>query len=78
MADMFGYKRKLKRVRSAHTSLANYRVFRAQADSTFHFTVEISCERTAPPSEKNFAPRHHLLRGLLSLHNEHSVFQDAQ
>jgi hypothetical protein len=38
-----------------------------------HFTVLISCERAAPPAEKNAAARHHVLRSLISLHNEHPV-----
>jgi hypothetical protein len=38
-----------------------------------HFTVEISSERAAPLAEKNAAARHHLLRSLISLHNEHPM-----
>jgi hypothetical protein len=37
-----------------------------------HFTVGTSCERAAPLAEKN-AVWHHVLRSLISLHNEHCV-----
>jgi hypothetical protein len=37
-----------------------------------HFTVGTSCERAAPLAEKNAAARHHVLRSLISLHNEHN------
>jgi hypothetical protein len=39
-----------------------------------HFTVGISCERAAPLAEKNAAARHQLLRSLISLRNEHSIY----
>jgi hypothetical protein len=39
-----------------------------------HFTVRISCERAAPFAEENAAVRHHVLRSLISLYNEHSVY----
>jgi hypothetical protein len=39
-----------------------------------HFTVGTSCERAAPLAEENAAARHHVLRSLISLHNEHRVF----
>jgi hypothetical protein len=35
------------------------------------FTPGTSCERAAPLAEKNAAARHHVLRSLISLHNEH-------
>jgi hypothetical protein len=38
-----------------------------------HFTVGTSCERAAPLAKKNAAARHHVLRSLISLHNEHRV-----
>jgi hypothetical protein len=38
-----------------------------------HFTVGTSCERAAPLAEKNASARHHVLRSLISLHNEHRV-----
>jgi hypothetical protein len=38
-----------------------------------HFTVGTSCERAAPLAEKNAAARHHVLRSLISLHNEHRI-----
>jgi hypothetical protein len=38
-----------------------------------HFTVGTSCERAAPFAEKNAAARHHVLRSLISLHNEHPI-----
>jgi hypothetical protein len=38
-----------------------------------HFTVGTSCERAAPLAEKNAAALHHVLRSLISLHNEHRV-----
>jgi hypothetical protein len=50
-----------------------YWVFRAQAEWTFHFTVGTSSEIAAPLAEKNAAARHHVLRSLISLHNEHRV-----
>jgi hypothetical protein len=37
------------------------------------FTVGTSCERAAPLAEKNAVARHHVMRSLISLHNEHSV-----
>jgi hypothetical protein len=39
----------------------------------FSFTVGTSCERATPLAEKNAAAPHHVLRSLVSLHNEHSV-----
>jgi hypothetical protein len=39
-----------------------------------HFTVGTSYERAAPLAEKNAAARHHVLRSLISLHNEHRVY----
>jgi hypothetical protein len=39
-----------------------------------HFTVGISCKRAAPLAKKNAAARHHLLRSLISLHNEHPIY----
>jgi hypothetical protein len=39
-----------------------------------NFTVGISCERAAPLAEKNAAARHHVLRSLISMHNEHRVY----
>jgi hypothetical protein len=39
------------------------------------FTVGTSCERAAPLAEKNVAARHHVLRSLISLHNEHRVLR---
>jgi hypothetical protein len=41
--------------------------------SGIHFSVGTSCERAAPLAEKNAAARHHVLRSLISLHNEHRV-----
>jgi hypothetical protein len=38
------------------------------------FTVGISCERSAPLAEKNAAARHHVLRSLINLHNEHPIY----
>jgi hypothetical protein len=38
-----------------------------------HFTVGTSCERAAPLVEKNAAAWHHILRSVISLHNEHRV-----
>jgi hypothetical protein len=38
------------------------------------FAVGTSCERAAPLAEKNAAARHHVLRTLISLHNEHRVY----
>jgi hypothetical protein len=38
-----------------------------------HFTVGISCERAALLAEKNAAARHHVLRSLISLNNEHPL-----
>jgi hypothetical protein len=38
-----------------------------------HVTVGTSCERAAPLAEKNAAVRHHVLRSLISLHNEHRI-----
>jgi hypothetical protein len=38
-----------------------------------HFTVGTSCERAAPLAEKNAAAQHHVLRSLISLHNEHRI-----
>jgi hypothetical protein len=38
-----------------------------------HFTVVISCERAASLAEKNSAARHHVLRRLINLHNEHPI-----
>jgi hypothetical protein len=32
------------------------------------------CERAAPLAEKNAVARHHVLRSLISLHNEHPVY----
>jgi hypothetical protein len=55
------------------TNIWKYRVFRAQADWTFILTIRVSCERATPLAEKNFAARHHVLRSLISLHNEHSI-----
>jgi hypothetical protein len=51
-----------------------YRVFRAQADWTFHFTIGTSTERAAPLAEKVAVARHHVLRSLISLHNEHLMY----
>jgi hypothetical protein len=39
-----------------------------------HFTVGISCERAAPLAEQNAAARYHVLRSLISLHNEHAIY----
>jgi hypothetical protein len=39
-----------------------------------HFTVGTSCERARPLAEKNAAARYHVLRRLISLHNEHRVY----
>jgi hypothetical protein len=39
------------------------------------FSVGTSCERVTPLAEKNAAARHRVLRSLISLHNEHRVFQ---
>jgi hypothetical protein len=36
-----------------------------------HFTVATSCERAAPLAEKNSTARHHVLRSLIRLYNEH-------
>jgi hypothetical protein len=38
-----------------------------------NFTVGTSCERAAPLAEKNAAAQPHVLRSLISLHNEHRV-----
>jgi hypothetical protein len=38
--------------------------------------IGTSCERAAPFAEKNAAARHHVLRSLISLHNEHRVQRD--
>jgi hypothetical protein len=38
-----------------------------------HFTVGSSCKRAASLAEKN-AAQHHVLRSLISLHNEHRVY----
>jgi hypothetical protein len=48
-----------------------YRVFRAQADWTFSLPSE--SESAAAIDEKIAAARHHLLKSLISLHNEHRV-----
>jgi hypothetical protein len=40
------------------------------------FAVGTSCERAAPLAEKNAAAWHHVLRSLISLHNEHCVSQE--
>jgi hypothetical protein len=37
------------------------------------FTIGTSCERAAALAEKNAAARHHVLRSLIRLHNEHHV-----
>jgi hypothetical protein len=37
------------------------------------FNVGTSCERAAPLAEKNAAARHHVLRSMISLHNEYRV-----
>jgi hypothetical protein len=39
-----------------------------------HFIVGTSRERAAPLAEKIAAARHHVLRSLISLHNEHRVY----
>jgi hypothetical protein len=39
-----------------------------------HFTAGTCCERAAPLADRNAAARHHVLRTLISLHNEHRVF----
>jgi hypothetical protein len=39
-----------------------------------HFAVGTSCERAVPLAKKNATARHHVLRSLIRLHNEHSVF----
>jgi hypothetical protein len=39
-----------------------------------HFTIRTSCERAAPFAKKNGAAQHHVLRSLISLHNEHLVY----
>jgi hypothetical protein len=39
-----------------------------------HFTVGTSCERAAPLAEENVGARHHVLRSLISLHNEYRVY----
>jgi hypothetical protein len=38
-----------------------------------YFTVGTSCESAAPLAEKNAAARHHVLRSLISLNNEHRM-----
>jgi hypothetical protein len=50
-----------------------YRVFRSQADWTFILPSELPCERAAPLAEKNTARRHHILKSLAGLHNEHRI-----
>jgi hypothetical protein len=37
------------------------------------FIVGIPCERATPLAEKNAVAWHHVLRSLISLHNEHSI-----
>jgi hypothetical protein len=53
-------------------------MLRAQADWTYNFTVGTLCERAASLAEKNAAARHHVLRSLISLHNEHRVYSKAK
>lgn len=42
-----------------------------------HFTVRTPCERAVPLVKKNAAMRHYVLRSLISLHNEHCVYDDT-
>jgi hypothetical protein len=51
-----------------------YLVFIAQADWTFILPSELPALRAAPLAEKNAAAWHHVLKNLISLHHEHSVF----
>jgi hypothetical protein len=51
-----------------------YRVFRAQTDWTFILPSELPAKELRHLAEKNAAPRHQVLRSLISLYNEHRVY----
>jgi hypothetical protein len=53
-----------------------YRVFRGQADWKFILPSEFPAKRAAPLAEKNAVARHHVLRSLISLHNEHPIYTE--
>jgi hypothetical protein len=53
--------------------IQTHRVFREQAEWTFVLQPELPAKKSAPFAEKNAAARHHVLRSLISLHNEHRV-----
>jgi hypothetical protein len=48
-------------------------VFRAQVDWTFILPLEFPVKAT-PLAEKNASVQHHVLRSLINLHSEHSVY----
>jgi hypothetical protein len=56
-----------------HMEICIYQVFRVQADWTFILLLELPAKEL-PPAKKNSAVWYHVLRSLVSLHNDHHVF----
>jgi hypothetical protein len=57
-----------------HFMNLTYRVFRAQVDWTSILPSEFPAKDAAPLVEQNAIAWHHVLRSLISLHNEHPIY----